>query len=75
MRWINGLEHKEKIRRRENWHRWFAWFPVTVGHTEDRHKIKVWLETVERKGNLTCSILDYCWIFKYREVNDESEDC
>lgn len=28
-----------------NWHKWFAWFPVRVGHMDCR-----WLEYVERKG-------------------------
>jgi len=27
----------------ENWHRWFAWYPVTISGQ------KVWLEVVERQ--------------------------
>jgi hypothetical protein len=27
------------------WHRWFAWFPVTI----DRNGNRVWLETIERR--------------------------
>lgn len=37
MRWRN-----DKLKWLHEWHRWFAWYPVTIG------KDRVWLETVER---------------------------
>lgn len=49
MRWINGLTWEEKVRRRNNWHRWFAWYPVIAGKTVDGKKIKVWWDYVERR--------------------------
>jgi len=77
MRWIDGLTDNEKerlfnerIKRKEAWHRWFAWYPVTVGE-QGKHKIKVWLSFVERKGicfhNYT-HILD--WYYDYREIKN-----
>lgn len=36
---------EEKIRF-SKWHRWFAWYPVRVGHRDGR-----WFEWVERKYN------------------------
>jgi len=34
------------------WHRWFAWFPVTVFEYPDGAKKRVWLEWVERCGEV-----------------------
>lgn len=34
-----------RINRRAQWHRWFAWRPVSVAEGQVR-----WLEFVERKG-------------------------
>ncbi len=34
------------------WHRWFAWFPVTVGQIMifgERRYLKIWLSYVNRK--------------------------
>jgi hypothetical protein len=37
MRWKNA--------DKTSWHKWFAWYPVTIDGNE-----KVWLETVERQA-------------------------
>lgn len=34
----------EEIMAREQWHEWFAWHPVFIGHT------LVWLENIYKKG-------------------------
>lgn len=43
------------------WHKWFAWFPVTV----DKHL--VWLEFVERRYHFDCGYDDYSkWLYRMR---------
>jgi hypothetical protein len=76
MKWINGLDKDEKISRKQEWHRWFAWFPVTVDLTNDGHKIKIWLGYVERKGvyNHYRPLFDDFYTYEYREVKNECEE-
>ena len=50
-----------KIAYKEEWHPWFAWFPVRVGDRDCR-----WLETVERKGRFFCGYEGTYWIYEYR---------
>ncbi|MGB4188501.1 MAG: hypothetical protein WBJ58_00880 [Syntrophales bacterium] len=52
MKWVNGETDEHKRERLAQWHRWFAWYPVTL-KIEDGHRIKIWLEWVERKINIT----------------------
>lgn len=55
--------------RLRNWHKWFAWFPVRVGHKDCR-----WLETVERRmeadvyGGLIRSYYVYMYDDEYRAL-------
>jgi len=44
MRFNCGPDLVERIRRREQWHPWFAWYPVRTGPGACH-----WLETVERR--------------------------
>lgn len=53
---------------RDNWHPWFAWFPVEVSNDELR-----WLETVERKGQRHESYDDVWWSWEYKELEKSSE--
>jgi len=76
MKWIDGLTEKEKDRiysenyyerdrRRHMWRKWFAWFPVEIGETDDGvRKIKVWLQYVERKIESKYA----CEVWCYREI-------
>jgi hypothetical protein len=48
--------------RREEWHRWFAWYPVRIGNQ------RVWLETVERKGRWWSALYAEGWDWQYREA-------
>lgn len=41
-------EIKAKVDRLNKWHRWFAWYPMSV----ERGRC-VWLETIERKCDLS----------------------
>jgi hypothetical protein len=60
MKWINGetkyskkARLKEKIKKLQEWHKWFAWYPVKIGTTIDKkgreRHIKYWLCYVERR--------------------------
>ena len=60
MRWksinqrIDGrMESRYNARMKKllKWHKWFAWFPVTVLDSPDYKKL-AWLEVVERCGKL-----------------------
>lgn len=64
MKWLDGLTWSEKVRRKQEWQRWFAWYPVIISITPGGRKVKVWWEYVERKGNMGYSGWDYC----YREI-------
>lgn len=44
MKFDCGLSAQEKWELSSDWHEWFAWYPVRVGHRDCR-----WLERVERK--------------------------
>ncbi len=66
MKWIDGFTWKEKIKRKETWHRWFAWYPVMVAEDNGR-KVMAWWEYVERR---------HYWIFEFegeefREIANE----
>jgi len=58
-----GETQLEKIRRLEKPHRWFAWYPVEVGHHDHR-----WLEYVERTGYQYFTFVEFgfywCWTYK-----------
>jgi hypothetical protein len=73
MKWIDGLTWSEKQRRKKIWHRWFAWYPIRIGETEDGHKIKIWLQYIWRKGYHSRSWEYSFWTWEYAEVKpDES---
>jgi hypothetical protein len=66
MKWLDGYTNAHKQYLRQNWHKWFAWFPVVIKVIDNR-KQYCWLEYVERKGEL---ILDYMacdWTYEYRQ--------
>ena len=47
MRFKCGTSYVEKCAKLQQWHHWFAWYPVWVGEQDCR-----WLETVWRKGHM-----------------------
>lgn len=60
--------HSESIRawadRVRQWNPWFAWLPVRIGER------KVWLETVERKGEIQFTAYNDPVVFwEYRELD------
>lgn len=59
MRW-QSESWLTKAGRLDIWHRWFAWHPVRAGEEV------VWLEDVERKGELMYDSLSTYWAWEYR---------
>jgi hypothetical protein len=61
MRFNCGPSIAERMARKENWHKWFAWHPVRVGKGDCR-----WLEYVRRKG----IFIQIGWNFKYKSLKE-----
>lgn len=63
MQWITK-NFKQKIEEKEQWHKWFAWYPVKIkiSHSES---LAIWLEPVMRKKTLHRSLYDYWWTCEY----------
>ncbi len=55
-------QHKVAVKRREDWHLWFAWHPIQLntGRT-------CWLQKRYRKGEYCCSYDGGSWEYEYRE--------
>lgn len=64
MRFDCGETIEERSKRLEEWHLWFAWYPVRVGPHDCR-----WLEYVERR--MTFFSWGVCgeWLQEYRAVD------
>jgi len=63
MKFNCGESRKEKIKRLEKWHDWFAWHPVRLGEKDCR-----WFETIQRKGSLKWYGEPDAWFeWEYRE--------
>lgn len=58
------MKWTRKLGRPDNWHRWYAWYPVVVEET-DGLQVFVWLDVVERR----LSYRELNWVF--RELNDK----
>jgi len=78
MKWItkNTIQYKQNMKL--NWHKWFAWFPVTVKQYADGSVKKVWLEYVMRKGFTEVTGGAYGWeknwYYQYKEIEKEDEN-
>jgi hypothetical protein len=68
MRWTDGLTREEMERRKKQWHRWFAWYPVRLDDSPDGHKVYRWLETVERRMEPWEDMWDSGWERYYRAL-------
>jgi hypothetical protein len=68
MRWA-----KRNHKRLDQWHKWFAWYPVTIGN------IHIWLTIVERKG--TWCLQDaggsfwygFDWEYREKEIKNKTK--
>jgi hypothetical protein len=74
MKWLNGETEESKKNRKEQWCRWFAWYPVKIGTVKFNGKErqqKVWLEYLMRKGYRYPDFppfLNYYWVYEYKEI-------
>lgn len=71
MKFNCGLTAKEQqdldICRYSNWHNYFAWVPIRVGHKDCR-----WLEWIERKGRAFEAPLNGVrWNWEYRAKQND----
>jgi hypothetical protein len=57
---------KYRIKRKENWHKWFAWHPVCIETHPDGSKTKIWWQWVLRKGKYIYSFDDAWWNYEYK---------
>lgn len=64
-----GPAWPEKRARLEQWHDWFAWYPVRVASHDCR-----WLERVGRKGVLLSARRGGIWRWQYRTKGVENEN-
>lgn len=68
MKWLTIRTLAYMHQAKECWHRWFAWYPVTVEIKPDGARIKVWLIWLHRKGTWYGGYDDSGWNYEYREV-------
>lgn len=48
-KWLKAEEKaKKEVDKYGNWHKWFAWYPVTISE-KDGKKQCVWLQMLERR--------------------------
>lgn len=59
---------RNTVQEKETWHKWFAWFPVTVSITPDNDEKKVWWQWVYRCGKLHYRIDGGFWSWRYKET-------
>lgn len=65
MRFNCGLtaaeKYEAKVRKKQDWHLKFAWWPVRVGKNDCR-----WFEYVDRRGHLNAWWDGIYWTYEYR---------
>ena len=75
MEWVNGETKTSKDKRKESWHKWFAWYPVIIGSIQIDGKeryIKAWLQYVSRLGRY--GNFSGRWYFTYRSPDKTIEE-
>jgi len=55
---------RNKMKEKQCWHLWFAWYPVCVGTTPDGDEKFVWFKNVQR-----CCVFADGYDNLYREVS------
>lgn len=60
MRWYDNKINKEQ------WHIWFAWYPVKIFDYDAERWQYVWLEKVLRMGRSYVGPGGISWVFTYR---------
>ena len=68
MKWISGETRESYIARKEQWHKWFAWYPVAIGWRKiagKKRKVRVWLQHVQRIGTYAEDTEGAYWSWEY----------
>lgn len=65
MKFNCGETWTEQKARLEQWHRWFAWYPVKISNHDCR-----WFETIERRGTFWSPWGDAFWHWTYRVIEN-----
>jgi len=69
-----GLTDEAWKRKAKEWHRWFAWHPVTVHVREDGSRVCAWLTFVERRSDYPFCDYDGRWaIWQYRRHDGDKD--
>ena len=59
----------DRTKEKQSWHKWFAWYPVTISRTPDGDERKVWLQSVLRCGISYYNLVTgWHWSWKYKEM-------
>lgn len=70
-----GENTAHKLARMKEWHRWFAWYPVTIDDLVIDGQVQcVWLQFIERSSTWYSGATDSGWIHKYRLIGDNTCD-
>lgn len=67
MEWTDEETWESKKSRKEQWNRWFAWYPVPIGtiiRDGKTRKVKAWLQFVVRKGRY----VGLGWVYEYGKI-------
>lgn len=64
---------RNKMLEKCRWHKWFAWYPVTVSITPDKDRIRVWGQYVCRCGKVRWGEAGTYLEYQYKLEMDKGE--
>jgi len=67
MKW-SGETEEQRMVREDEWHKWFAWFPLQMPDGT-----WVWLERVERRARRYIRANEGAYLWVYREIGSDWE--
>lgn len=70
MEWISLKTWEYRRQARGCWHKWFAWYPVTIHTFPDGAEKVVWLAGILRRGEWWSNWGDSGWIYEYKELHE-----
>jgi len=72
MKYTFGFDSLRNMKKKEEWHVWFAWHPVTISvNRESGKKTLVIFQKVLRRGWYRYGIYHSYYEWSYKELNDE----
>lgn len=71
MKFNCGPTWNDEKKQKEEWHLWFAWYPIKIKSHDCR-----WLENIYRKGTFiqSANLGYYRWIWEYESREQFEED-